>query len=84
MRNLFEKAFTNQANRLSQYNDISDEELNIIKSEDIIVQIKNELQILFVYLEILGLFDIKKDNISFLNSRILILSFFLFLCWIKT
>lgn len=37
MRNLFEKAFTNQANRLSQYNDISDEELNIIKSEDIIV-----------------------------------------------
>lgn len=37
MRNLFEKTFTNQANRLSQYNDISDEELNIIKSEDIIV-----------------------------------------------
>lgn len=37
MRNLFEKAFTNQANRLSQYNDISDEELSIIKSEDIIV-----------------------------------------------
>ena len=37
MRNLFEKAFTNQANRLSQYNDISDEELNIIKTEDIIV-----------------------------------------------
>ena len=36
MRNLFEKAFTNQANRLSQYNDISDEELNIIQSEDII------------------------------------------------
>lgn len=37
MRNLFEKAFTNQANRLSHYNDISDEELNIIKTEDIIV-----------------------------------------------
>ncbi len=37
MRNLFEKTFTNQANRLSQYNDISDEELNFIKSEDIIV-----------------------------------------------
>lgn len=37
MRNLFEKAFTNQANRLSHYNNISDEELNIIKSEDIIV-----------------------------------------------
>lgn len=37
MRNLFEKAFTNQANRLSLYNDISDEELNIIKIEDIIV-----------------------------------------------
>lgn len=37
MRNLFEKTFTNQANRLSQYNDISDEKLNIIKSEDIIV-----------------------------------------------
>jgi hypothetical protein len=37
MRNLFEKTFTNQANRLSQYNDIPDEELNIIKSEDIIV-----------------------------------------------
>ena len=37
MRNLFEKTFTNQANGLSQYNDISDEELNIIKSEDIIV-----------------------------------------------
>lgn len=37
MRNLFEKTFTNQANRLSQYNDISDEELNIIKSEDIII-----------------------------------------------
>ena len=37
MRNLFEKAFTNQANRLSHYNNISDEELNIIKTEDIIV-----------------------------------------------
>lgn len=37
MRNLFEKAFTNQANRLSLYNDISDEELNIIKIEDIFV-----------------------------------------------
>lgn len=37
MRNLFEKAITNQANRLSHYNDISDEELNIIKTEDIIV-----------------------------------------------
>lgn len=37
MRNLFEKAITNQANRLSHYNDISDEELNIIKIEDIIV-----------------------------------------------
>lgn len=37
MRNLFEKAFTNQANRLSHYNDISDEELNIIKTEDLIV-----------------------------------------------
>ena len=42
MRNLFEKAFTNQANRLSHYNNISDEELNIIKTEDI----KNELHIL--------------------------------------
>ena len=38
MRNLFEKAITNQANRLSHYNDISDEELNIIKIEDIIVK----------------------------------------------
>ena len=37
MRNLFEKAFTNQANRLSHYNNISDEELNIIKTEDIFV-----------------------------------------------
>ena len=37
MRNLFEKAFTNQANRLSHYINISDEELNIIKTEDIIV-----------------------------------------------
>lgn len=34
MRNLFEKVFTNQANRLSHYNDISNEELNIIKIED--------------------------------------------------
>lgn len=37
MRNLFEKAFTNQANRLSHYNDISNEDLNIIKIEDILV-----------------------------------------------
>ena len=37
MRNLFEKAFTIQANRLSHYNNISDEELNIIKTEDIFV-----------------------------------------------
>ena len=36
MRNLFEKAFTNQANRLSHYNDISNEDLNIIKIEDIL------------------------------------------------
>lgn len=35
MRNLFEKALSNQANRLAQIADISDDTLNEIKIEDL-------------------------------------------------